>query len=142
MTCEDCGKVTTLQKSLDGTMQELRHCYAYVDVGNRPLGRRCGRSGRLSLRNDDFPVHAVLWSTSSRQLSLPIARYVALPATTESILNTVFCIVMISTLMCLSTGCYGRKGSIRLSLEIAKHWCWNCRLKAMNTTGKPTLHRR
>jgi hypothetical protein len=34
--CEDCGKTTSFPGSLDGTIQECRHCGAYVDVGELP----------------------------------------------------------------------------------------------------------
>ncbi|MFO0821504.1 MAG: DUF2007 domain-containing protein [Pirellulales bacterium] len=34
--CEDCGKSTSFPRSLDGTIQECRHCGAYVDVGELP----------------------------------------------------------------------------------------------------------
>jgi hypothetical protein len=34
VTCEECGKVTTFQASQKGTVQNCRHCKAYVDVGD------------------------------------------------------------------------------------------------------------
>jgi hypothetical protein len=31
--CEECGKVSSFSKSLNGTVQDCSHCRAYVDVG-------------------------------------------------------------------------------------------------------------
>ena len=36
VTCEDCGKLTTFPASLDGTVQECKHCFSYLDVGDLP----------------------------------------------------------------------------------------------------------
>lgn len=44
VTCEDCGKVTTFPNSLDGTTQECKHCYAYMDVGDLPWDEDVGEA--------------------------------------------------------------------------------------------------
>jgi hypothetical protein len=37
VTCEDCGKTTSFSAALRGSVEQCRHCGAYVDVGDDEL---------------------------------------------------------------------------------------------------------